>query len=186
MGCGGCREYCWVSEYCHSLTPKNDLSNTHTCRQTDADTHSVSPHDEIKLWPCQHENAQQRGDRSVNHRGKHVLQSHCRALVSVANRCQEALRRRRGRWRGEMSWKSCRSHKTCACGEAWHASEFLHLVLLGISTLHKLPSKSLIMLILPLSLSISGIKPQEYALCTDFKTTKCSKMQLTDFNLRYI
>lgn len=81
-----------------------------------------------------------------------------------------------------MSWKSCRSHKTCACGEAWHASEFLHLVLLGITRLHKLPSKSLIMLILPLSLSISGIKPQESVLCTDFKTTKnLSKVQLIDF-----
>lgn len=52
----------------------------------------ASPHDEVKLRPGQHENAQQRGDGSVDHRGKHVLQSHSGALVSVSNRRQEALR----------------------------------------------------------------------------------------------
>lgn len=149
---------CVYGEYGHKVS--TTCKNAHPHTYTDADTRSISPHDEVKLGPCQHKNAQQRGDRSVNHRGKHMFQSHCRALVSVANRCQEALRRR-GRWGGEMSWKSCRSHKTCACGEAWHASQFLHLVLLGITALHKFSSKSLITLILPPSLSISGMKPQE-------------------------
>lgn len=130
----------WVLSLSHTCQAHTWLQ-THT--YTDADTPSASPHDEVKLWPGQHKNAQQRGDRSVNHRGKHVLQSHCGALVSVSNRCQEALQWR-GRRRGEMSWKSCRSHKTCAYVEAWHASEFLHLGWLRIATLHKLSSKSLI------------------------------------------
>lgn len=93
------------------------FSNEHT------HTHTHLPHDEVKFGPGQHENTQQRGDRAVNHRRKHVLQRHRRALVSVANRCQEALRKREGgRWGREVSWKSCRSHKTCACGEALASS----------------------------------------------------------------
>lgn len=71
-------------------------TQSYTRGRTGRQTHGISPHDEVELRPRQHENAEQRGDSAVNHRGKHVLQGHRRTLVSVANRCQEALRRRGG------------------------------------------------------------------------------------------
>lgn len=46
-----------------------------------------------------------------------------------------------GRQRGEMTWKSCRSHKTPAYVEPWRASEFLDLVLPQIATLHMLSNQ---------------------------------------------
>lgn len=72
------------------------VKNTRMSTDTRASQGGASPHDEVKLGPGQHENAQQRGDGSVDHRGKHVLQSHSGALVSVSNRRQEALRWREG------------------------------------------------------------------------------------------
>lgn len=128
-------KHCFLRR-CQSLTVTQRPAQLITCMQTELYTHvhRVSPHDEVKLRPCQHENAKERGDGSVNHGGEHVLQRHCRALVSVADRCQKALQQRNEGWEKKMSWKSCRSHKTCPSAGVWHSSEFLLLALLGIAT----------------------------------------------------
>lgn len=80
-----------------------------------ARTHTHSPNDEFKLWSCQHENTQQRGDRTVKHRGKHALQGRCSTLVSVSSSYQEALR-----WGEGEKW--IRSDKMCVHDEDWRES----------------------------------------------------------------
>lgn len=95
----GFRHRCCEWIYC-CCVQKNESFETYPSLNMLID----SPHDEVKLWPCQHQNSQQSGDGSVNHRGKHMLQCDGWALVSVADRCQEALWQS-GTWERQMNWR---------------------------------------------------------------------------------
>ena len=94
--------------------------------------HAHSPNDEFKLWTCQHENTQQRGDRSVKHRGKHAVQGRCSTLVSVSGSYQEALRWGEGGEGAKWVW----SYKTCVHDEDSHDWKHLQLEFYGLRHLH--------------------------------------------------
>lgn len=44
----------------------------------------ILPYNEVKLWEGQHDDTKERGEGSVSHRGKHMLQSEMSPPISTS------------------------------------------------------------------------------------------------------